>query len=115
MSSTVQSEVFHMEVPKKKGQPTERESSFLIPDGHTLRLTRFSGGHEYSNKEVRVELLLRSGGSDTIIAVGYGTSFSYLIDRDFLGDGSKEIVFRFVNGDSGALSMTAWWDGVTYE
>lgn len=104
-------EIHSKEVAKKQGgNPRQDESSFVIPNGKTLRVRRFSGGHETSTKEVRTEL--RWDG--TVVACGYGSCFDYELDMDFLGDGSKELVIRHYNGESQPLHMSAWWVGETY-
>ena len=97
-------------VAKKTGNSnTVVEDEYTIPNGKTLTLDRLTGGTEYSTKETRIELVDR-GGSDTIIAVGYGQSFDFYLGEDFIGDGTKKIVIRLVNGDtSGALHMFARW------
>lgn len=101
------------EVAKKSGNsPTESESSFVVPNGQRLRIERFSGGIEYTKKEARVELLWRDGG-DEVIAVGYyGSGFQYVVADDRTGNGTAAVVIRLVNGDSSALNMAGWWEGV---
>lgn len=116
MSNVSVHKVFETEVSKKTGNsPTVSEDVYVIPNGQTLRLAAFSGGHEYSTQEVRIELVHRVGGTDTAIAVGFGAAFQYRIDRDFAGNGADSIVMRFINGDSGGLRMAGWWDGTTHE
>lgn len=86
------------------------ENGYVIPNGKILGIDYFFGGHEYSRKEVRIELLLRDG-SDTTLAVGYGSSFNLRVKENITGDGTKSIVIKMVNGESGALHMTACWYG----
>ncbi len=110
MAREFKRQMFHKEVAKK----SDDEDVYVIPDGKTLRLDRFSGGAEYSKKTVRVELIERDG-SDTVIAAGYvGAGFQYAIDQDFVGDGTKAIVIKHYNDDSGKLWMSGWWEGVVY-
>lgn len=114
MSNTNQRQVHHQEVAKKTGNsPTVSEHEWTIPDGETLKLVRFSGGSEYSAKETRVELVHRTGGDETV-AVGYGSTFEFFIDMDFVGNGSDKVVIRLVNGDASELNMAGWWQGVTH-
>lgn len=114
MSNVNQRQLFQEDVAKKTGvSPTTSEHEWVIPDGYTLRLTRFSGGIEYSTKETRVELIHRAG-TDTVIAVGYGSSFQLWVDMDFSGNGTDTIVVRFVNGEVSELNMAGWWEGVTH-
>jgi len=101
--------VHAVDVSKK----SESENVLIIPNGKRLRLARFSGGTEYSTKEVRIELVHRTGGGDTLIATGYTGCFQYDIDADFVGDGTASIVIKHVNQDSGDLHMSGWWEGTS--
>lgn len=83
------------------------ELSYVIPDGKTLHLDRFFAGHEYSQKEARVELVW----DGTQLAVMYGATSRVDIDEDLVGDGVKSLVIRAVNQDSGALHMFGRWFG----
>lgn len=106
--------LLHVEVAKKQGNtPTVSEDVWVIPAGTKLTVLRFSGGHEYSRSEVRLELCHRVGGQDETIAVGYAGAFQYTIDRGFTGNGSDSIVIRHVNGDAQPLNTASWWEGFT--
>ena len=104
--------VLAAQVNKKTGNsPTELEVEYTITNGKTLALEVFVAGHEYSKKEARVELLERVGATDTTIAVMYGSTTRVVVDEDFVGDGTRKIVIRATNGDSGQLHMFGRWVG----
>jgi len=109
MSRTFKKEIVSGDIAKKSTDDT----SFLVPSGALLRLNRFSGGWESSEKEMRIELLWGT----SIIAVGYanGSNFQMDIDEDFTGDGIKSIIMRRVNQDKGDMHMSAWWEGTLNE
>lgn len=104
-----ETEVFTIHSKEVDKKDLSDELIYTIPDEQVLRVRTFSGGAEFSKKEVRTELLWRFEEVDQVIAVGYGSQFQFVVDRTFSGDGA--IVIRHVNGD-GALHMSAWWDGV---
>jgi len=108
MSRTAIRKVHSEEIPKR----TTEDSEYTIPDGKRLRIDRFIGCHEATDKEARVVLLLVDGETETTIAVAYGSGGSYVIDEEYHGDGSKKIVIRLLNQDVGALHMTGIWSGV---
>lgn len=111
MSRTVITRSLSQDVSKQSGNAaTVVEDSYVIPDGSRVRIDSFLGGHEYSTKEVRIELVLRNG-SDVIICVGYGGSFQFQIDREYIGDGTKAVVMRLYNKGNSDLHMTSVWDG----
>lgn len=91
------------------------EDVYVVPDGKTLRVDRFSGGLQQSQMGARVELVKRSGGGDEVLAIGYVGNFQYQIGEDLVGDGELALVMRLVNKDSGTLSMAAWWEGVLHD
>ena len=79
MSVEHKREVHSKNVAKKQGNnPTTDEYSFTVPSDKTLRLVRFSGGHEDASHEVRIELLW----DDAIIACGYGSCFEYAMSTE---------------------------------
>jgi len=96
---------------KEVAKKSVDEAEYTIPSGKRLRIDRFLGGHEYTKKEARIELVLRDG-SDSILFAGYGNSFQFDVGREYVGDGDKKIVLRLVNQDSDALHMTGIWEGV---
>jgi hypothetical protein len=109
MAREYKREMHSLEVSKQTGgTPTEDGSTYVIPDTRTLRILRFSGGHEHSTKETRIELLWGSA----VIAVGYGGMFQVGIDSDFVGDGTTAITIKHVNGDPSNLHMSGWWEGI---
>lgn len=100
-------------VAKKKGNnPTEVEDEFSIPSGKTLSIERFFGGREAAMTEVRIELILKDGGSETVLCVGYAENFDVRDVETVVGNGTNKIVLRLVNGDNGELHMTGMWRGV---
>jgi hypothetical protein len=113
MSRDFTTVIHSTEVAKATGNTvTTNENVYTVPNGRTLRLANFSGGHEYTAREARVELRWRVGQNDTLIAVGYGM-FHIPVIRDFIGNGANALVVRHINGDTaGALHMTGTWEGV---
>lgn len=105
--------VYSEQVAKQLGfNPTLVEHVYLIPDGKNLALEVFQGGHEYSTKQIRIELWVRTtSGGDTLINCGYGQDFHKRVEQDFEGDGDRKIVVKMINGDPGQLHMTASWFG----
>jgi len=83
------------------------DDSYTIPAGKTLQITRFSGGIESSNKEVRCTLLC----DGEILAVGYaGAAFQFAVDHECVGDGSKKVIIRHYTEEK--LHMSGWWEGI---
>jgi len=106
MSRTAVRQVVSSEVAKKQGStPTVDENVYTVPAGKTLRIRSVSAGHEYSTAEVRTEFL----ADGTLFAVVYGMS-QLAVDLDVAE--ALDVTIRRVNGDPGALHMTAWWEGV---
>lgn len=105
--------IISQEVPKANSNksPTIVEDIYTIPNGQNLGIDYFFGGHEYSTKEIRIELVLRDG-SDTILAAGYGSYFNLRVKQDINGNGTRAVVIRLINGDKkSSLHMTGSWYG----
>lgn len=105
----------NVEVAKQTGSnPTIDEDVLAVTASERVRIDRFSGGHEASTLEVRIELLWKAGSVETILAVGYtGSTFQLGIGMDF--DGPGDLIIRHVNGNNSALNMTGWWEGVVID
>ena len=104
--------IHNKEVGKSLGlSPTVEENVYTIPDGRVLSIDSFLAGHEYSTREARVELVERDGATDTVLVAHYGNSQEVRIESDFVGDGSKKIVIRLINGDVATLNMFGRWVG----
>jgi len=95
------------------------DTLYVIPNGQTLRLQRFSGGGEGANKNSVIELFFDPNGDGsilTIIRTGYvyGNNFEYTLDPDsfaYTGDGTRAIRLRRRRLDGGNAEMAAFWDG----
>jgi len=101
------------DVAKKTGSSaTKVETTYEVPAGRTLRLSRITVGYEHSVNEVRVEVLSRDGATDTMIAVGYasGTVSQFAVEGD-IPEGEL-VVIRRVNGDPTDLHMTCTVEGI---
>lgn len=97
---------------------TAISESAIVAAGKTVRLMRF-GGYERSmsaNTTGIIALQWGQGASwETIRAGGGSTPFDFVLNRTFIGDGSKK--FRLVRqnrdpGGTAAKEMVAWIEAV---
>lgn len=92
------------------------ESIYTITSGKTLKIQRLSGGGENSVAGGRVELAYRPTGlaaSDVLVEVGYisGGNFQFQLDENFIGDGTRQLVLKRINGGGGTMRITGKWVG----
>ena len=91
------------------------ENSYVVEDGKTLRLRRFTAGHEYTTREARITFVWRTSGGDEVLMTMYGSGSTSQtdVDRDLIGNGTDSLVIQLINGDtSGKLHMTGIWEGI---
>lgn len=96
---------------KRRGSPTVIEDEYLVPTGIEVVIERFLGGREASETEVRTELLVKDGNTETVLFVGYDLNYDIRDVGLVIGNGTKKIIIRHVNGDNGELHMTGLWKG----
>ncbi len=100
----------------QSGMPTD--DIFTIPLGSTVTLQRISGGSESGQGGGKVELFhdpTGTGSPLTLIETVYsnGSSVSFTLRDEFVGDGSAAIRMRRTNLGGGNLDMFSRWEGYT--
>lgn len=109
-------QILSTDVTKAKGNiPSISEQSYLVQIDETLRILRFTGGHEYTGRNARLSLLVRDGAYETLLAVVYGSGCvsQINIDVDVVGNGTREIVLQAFSHDTTSdLHMTCLWEGI---
>lgn len=95
------------------------EDVYVITNGKTLRIQRFSGGGEDSVSGGRVELYSREGSPavDTLIDVGYvsGGNFQFDLFKNLVGNTSpsvnRKVVLKRINGGGSSMRIKGRWEG----
>jgi len=92
------------------------DNDYLIPNGETLILQRFSAGGEEANKGNVIELWYDPNGNgnnmeiiDTIFC--NGSSDQHDLNGSYLGDGTAQIKLRRRRLSGGAVQIFGRWEG----
>lgn len=93
---------------------TDTQNTQAVPSGRSLRLKKFGGCIPYTLDGSFIALQWGSGSTWETIRCLCG-SIEYVIDREFIGDGTK--MFRVVRKNNGATAknMAAWMDALVLD
>jgi len=94
----------------------EDDVEYLIPNGETLTLQRFSGGGEQTNGGNVIELWYDPNGNGVgmqIIDAIFcdGSSDQHDLNEEYIGDGTKKIRMRRKRLSGGAVALFGRWEG----
>ena len=95
---------------RTNGQPVVSETSYTVPEGRVLRLSRVTCGSEYSIHEARVEVLLVVDTTETVIGIAYTGTVQFSVDIE--ATAGQQIKIRRKNGDPTELHMTGVVEGI---
>lgn len=92
------------------------DDEYLIPNGETLILQRFSGGGQEVNFGNVIELWYDPNGDGTAMEIidaifCSGTSDQHDLNESFIGDGTRKIRMRRKRLSGGSVDLFGRWEG----
>ena len=93
------------------------DNEYVIPNGETLKLQRFTCSAEGDINKYSKSLLYYApsgsiDGTEEVLALSYlGDTFTTNLSEEFVGNGTKKIIMRRERMDAGEREMYARWVG----